>query len=335
MHARYCARPAKTSSADTVGAPVTGRWLLLCGGIGGAKLALGLDRVLPAGALTIIANTGDDFRHLGLAISPDLDTVMYTLADRVNPDTGWGCRDETWHFMAALAELGGETWFRLGDRDLATHVERTRRLAAGEALTAITANFCARFGIASQLLPMCDQPVATRLRTAEGWLEFQDYFVRRRAAPAVSAIEYAGAAHATLSAPVQAALNDPALRGILIAPSNPWLSIGPMLAIPALRAALDETAVPIVAISPLIGGTAVKGPTAKLMAELDLSVDSVGIARHYGALLDGLILDHADAAEAAAVVALGPQAAVTATLMRTVEDKIALARFALKFAQQL
>lgn len=318
-----------------MGAQATARWLLLCGGIGGAKLALGLDRVLPAGTLTIIANTGDDFRHLGLAISPDLDTVMYTLADRVNPDTGWGCRDETWHFMAALAELGGETWFRLGDRDLATHVERTRRLAAGETLTAITADFCARLGIASHLLPMCDQPVATRLRTAEGWLEFQDYFVRRRAAPAVSAIEYAGAARATLSAAAQAALHDPALRGILIAPSNPWLSIGPMLAIPALRAALSAVAVPVVAISPLIGGTAVKGPTAKLMAELGLEVDSIGIARHYGALLDGLILDHADAAECAAVAALGPQAAVTATLMRTMEHKIALARCAIEFAQRL
>lgn len=316
-------------------AQATGRWLLLCGGIGGAKLALGLDRILPAGTLSIIVNTGDDFRHLGLAISPDLDTVMYTLADRVNPDTGWGCRDETWHFMAALAELGGETWFRLGDRDLATHVERTRRLAAGETLTAITASFCARLGIGSHLLPMCDQPVATRLRTAEGWLEFQDYFVRRRAAPAVSAIEYAGAAHATLSAAAQAVLNDPALRGILIAPSNPWLSIAPMLAIPPLRAALDEAAVPVVAISPLIGGAAVKGPTAKLMAELGLDVDSAGIARHYGQLLDGLILDHADAAEASAVAALGPQTAVTATLMRTIADKIALARFALEFAQHL
>lgn len=305
------------------------RWLLLCGGIGGAKLALGLDRELPPGALDVLVNTGDDFRHLGLAISPDLDTVMYTLADLVNPDTGWGRRDESWHFMAALAELGGDTWFRLGDRDLATHIERTRRLAAGEPLSAITADFRTRLGICSRIMPMSDRPVATTLRTAEGSLDFQDYFVRRRAMPVVQAIDYRGAADAPLPPAVPAALRDPRLRAIFIAPSNPWLSIAPMLALPGLRSAVRAAGVPVIAVSPLVGGTAVKGPTAKLMSELGMRVDSAGIARFYQGFIDALVLDHADAKDRKAVEDLGIAAICTATLMRTIGDKTALARFLL------
>ncbi len=312
-----------------------GTWVLLSGGVGGARLALGLDRILPAGSVTIIANTGDDFRHLGLAISPDLDTLLYTLADRVNPETGWGCRDETWNFMAELERLGGETWFRLGDRDLATHVERTRRLAAGETLAAITADFCAALGIGSHIVPMSDRPVATRVRTAEGELAFQEYFVRRRSEPVVTGIAYAGAEQASIPEPARAALADPRLRAILIAPSNPWLSIGPILAVPFYREALAAARVPVVAVSPLVGGRALKGPTAKLMAELGLPTNSASIARHYREVLDGLILDHVDAGETASVEALGVTAAVTATVMRSLEDRLALARFATDFALRL
>lgn len=310
-------------------------WLLLSGGVGGAKLALGLDRILPRGALTIIANTGDDFRHLGLAISPDLDTLMYTLAGIVHPDTGWGCRDETWNFMAALERLGGETWFRLGDRDLATHVERTQRLAAGERLSAVTADFCKRLGIGSRIVPMSDTAVATRVVTSSEVLAFQEYFVRRRARPVATAIEYVGANEATPPEAALAAIGDPRLRGILIAPSNPWLSIDPILAVPAYREALGATAVPVVAVSPLVGGVALKGPTAKLMAELGLPVTSASVARHYREVLNGLVLDRIDAGDMAAVEAEGVTAAVTATVMRSLDDRLSLARFAVSFAARL
>jgi LPPG:FO 2-phospho-L-lactate transferase len=224
-----------------VSAPATatgGHWLLLSGGVGGAKLALGLDRALPAGALGVIANTGDDFRHLGLAISPDLDTLMYTLAGVVNEETGWGLAGETWEFMGALGRLGGETWFRVGDRDLATHVERTRRLAAGETLAEVTGALCARLGIHTRVWPMSDTPVETRVATAAGELCFQHYFVRERATPAVTGFRYVGAEAGAPPPAALAALCDPELRGILIAPSNPWLSIAPILAIPPLGAAL-------------------------------------------------------------------------------------------------
>ena len=310
-------------------------WLLLSGGVGGAKLALGLDRLLPRGALTVIANTGDDFIHLGLAISPDLDTLTYTLADTVNPETGWGCRDETWNFMTALERVGGETWFRLGDRDLALHVERTRRLAAGEPLSQVTQTFCERLGIGSRILPMSDARVETRVVTADGVLEFQDYFVRRRAQPAVTGLRYAGAESARPPAAALNALDDPRLRAIFIAPSNPWLSIDPILAVPALRDALRAARVPVVAVSPIVQGAALKGPTAKIMAELGLPVTSASIARHYREYLDGLILDERDAEEIAAIKEPGLETAMTTTVMRSLEDRISLARFAVDFAARL
>src|SRR5207247_1175442 len=222
--------------------------IALCGGIGGAKLVLGLSRVVPGADLMVVANTGDDFEHLGLAISPDLDTVMYTLASLDDPRRGWGRRDETWTFMAALAALGGETWFALGDGDLATHLERTRRRAAGEALSAITADFCRRLKIATRLVPMTDDTVRTRLRTDMGWLDFQDYFVRRRCAPTVLEVAYDGAARALAHPDVLAALRDPRLLAIVICPSNPFLSIEPILAVGALREAIAGSAAPVVAV---------------------------------------------------------------------------------------
>ncbi len=319
-------------------APATtsdGTWLLLSGGVGGAKFALGLDRVLPRGSLTVIANTGDDFTHLGLAISPDLDTLMYTLAGVVNAESGWGYRGETWAFMEALDGLGAETWFRLGDRDLATHVERSRRLAAGEALSQVTRALCERFRIGSRIVPMSESRVETRVVTASGELPFQHYFVRERSQPAVTAFRYAGADDGVPPAAALQAFSDPRLKGILIAPSNPWLSIEPILAVPTLRTALQHARVPVVAVSPIVGGAAIKGPTAKIMGELGMPIDQASIARHYRGIADGLILDHRDAGEIAAVEALGLTTATTGSVMRTLDDRMALARFAIEFTGRL
>ena len=304
----------------------------LCGGIGGAKLALGLSHVVAGADLMVVANTGDDFEHLGFAISPDLDTIMYTLADLDDPQRGWGRRNETWTFMAALEALGGETWFALGDGDLAIHVERTRRRRAGEALSAITADFCRRLGIAARVVPMTDDVVRTRLRTDEGWLDFQDYFVRRRCAPRVLEVVYDGAATARAHADVLAALGDPRLRAVVICPSNPFLSIEPILAVPDLREAIARAAAPVVAVSPIIGGHAVKGPTAKMMSELGLEVNAVTVARRYQELLDAYVLDRVDAAQAAK---LGLPVTVAHTLMTTLADRENLARHALASADAL
>ena len=311
------------------------RVVALSGGIGGAKLVLGLSRIIATGDLLVVANTGDDFEHLGLAISPDLDTVMYALAGLDDPQRGWGRRDETWTFMAALAALGSETWFQLGDGDLATHVERTRRRAAGETLSAITADFCRRLGIAARLVPMSDDEVRTRLRTVEGWLDFQDYFVRRRCSPAVLELAYAGADTARAHSEALAALADPGLRAVVIAPSNPFLSIEPMLAIPGLRAAIARCAAPVVAVSPIIGGRAVKGPTAKMMAELGLPVSATAVARRYRDLLDAYVLDRADAGAVADTAELGIAVSVAHTLMTTLEEREALARHVLATADAL
>ena len=301
----------------------------LSGGVGGAKLALGLSRILPPGDLTVVANTGDDFEHLGLAISPDLDTLMYVLAGLDDPERGWGRRDETWTFMQALAALGGETWFQLGDGDLATHVERTRRLQAGERLSDITADFCRRLGIATRIIPMSDDRVRTRVRTADGWLDFQDYFVRRRCEPAVLELAYEGAAGAQLHRKVLAALADPQLQAVVICPSNPFISIEPILAVPGVRAAFRVCPAPVVSVSPIIGGRAVKGPTAKMMQELGMEVSAASVARHYGDLIDGYVLDHADAGSTGG---LAVRVALAQTLMRTLADREALAREVLAIA---
>jgi len=303
--------------------------LALSGGIGGAKLALGLYRVLPPGGLTVIANTGDDFEHLGLAISPDIDTLLYTLAGVDNPELGWGRRGETWTFMAAMEALGGETWFKLGDGDLATHIERTRRLAAGESLSQITDDFRRRLGIRARLLPMTDDRVRTRLRAEEGWLDFQDYFVRRGSAPIIREISYVGASEAGANPGFLAALGDESLDMVVICPSNPFLSIDPILCLPGVRETLRKSPAPVVAVSPIIGGKAVKGPTAKLMAELGLPISAAAIARHYADILDVYVADEADADE---VADLGIPVALTRTLMLSLEDRDALARTVLAAA---
>jgi len=298
-----------------------GRIVAISGGVGGAKLSLGLAHLLGE-RLSIIVNTGDDFEHLGLAISPDVDTTLYTLADVVNPETGWGRRDETWTFMRTLATLGGADWFRLGDGDLALHVERTRRLRAGETLTAITADVAKKLGIVARVLPMSDQPVRTLVETPEGTLGFQDYFVRLRCAPVVKALHFASAGAARPSPQVLSALADPDLTGIIICPSNPWLSIDPILAVPGLPDAIRTSGAPVIAVTPIIAGQAVKGPTAKIMGELGLSGDAVTIARHYAGLIDAFVLDRQDAA---LVPRFDLPVHLAQTLMRTLDDRIALA----------
>jgi|SoiMethySBSTD1v2_1073268.scaffolds.fasta_scaffold334486_3 LPPG:FO 2-phospho-L-lactate transferase len=306
-------------------------YVALSGGIGGAKLSLGLARLLGE-RLTVIVNTGDDFEHLGLVISPDVDTTLYTLAGVANPETGWGRRDETWSFMEAVAQIGGPTWFRLGDRDLATHVERTRRLRTGETPTAVTAHLAARLGVAARVLPMSDEPVRTVVDTDAGTLAFQDYFVRERCRPAVRRIRYDGTGTARLTAQVEAALSAPTLAGVIICPSNPWLSVDPILAVPGMHQAIRTSGAPVIAVSPIIGGKAVKGPTAKIMAELGLATDVATIASHYGDLLDALVVDVADRALAGAMPV---PADVANTLMQSTDDKICLARHCLSLCERL
>ena len=306
--------------------------LAICGGVGGAKLALGLYRILAPNDLLLCVNTGDDFEHLGLHVSPDLDTVMYTLADLSNVETGWGRRGETWTFMGALEALGGETWFRLGDGDLATHVERTRRLRNGETLTAVTADFARRLSIQAELLPMSDDPARTMVETAEGIMPFQHYFVARRCEPPVRRIFFEGAERAVPHPRIMAALRSRDLASIVICPSNPFLSVDPMLALPGLRQALAECAAPVVTVSPLIGGQAVKGPTAKIMAELGMPQTQASIVRHYDGLIDGIMIDGADDAEAAS---LPVATRTTRILMNSLDDRERLAREVLEFGARL
>jgi LPPG:FO 2-phospho-L-lactate transferase len=310
---------------------VDGPVLALSGGVGGAKLALGLYRSLPLNTLTVVANTGDDFEHLGLTICPDLDTLLYTLSGEANPELGWGRRDETWTFMAALEKLGGESWFRLGDGDLATHVERARRLTAGESLSAIMDDFRQRLGIAARLLPASDDKVRTRLDTDRSWLDFQDYFVRLRCEPIVRRIEFAGSEAARPHPGFLAALADPKLRAVIVCPSNPFISIDPILAVPGVRQALCECRAPVVAVSPIIGGKAVKGPTAKMMEELGLPVDAASVARHYRDFLDIYIADETDRE---AIASLDMPVELAPTLMVTLEDRETLAHAVLTAADR-
>ena len=306
--------------------------IALSGGVGGAKLALGLARVMPPEDLLVVVNTGDDFEHLGLSISPDIDTVTYTLAGVANREVGWGRHDDTWSFMDTMETLGGDTWFRLGDRDVALHVERTRRLRDGETLSAVTSDFCRRLGIRSRVVPMSDDPVRTRLRTEEGWLDFQEYFVRRRCEPVVLELLFQGAGAARPHPEFIAALSDPSLQAIVICPSNPFISVEPILAIPGVRQAMIDSPVPIIAVSPIIAGQAVKGPTAKMMTELGLDPTAGTVAHRYHDLLDGYVIDNADMAE---VVSIDARVTLAQTLMRTMEDRESLARTVLDAAAVL
>lgn len=275
-----------------------GHVVALCGGVGGARLAHGLAQRLAPGDLTVIVNTGDDFEHLGLSISPDLDTVLYTLAGVANREQGWGRAGETLAVMDELKALGGPDWFLLGDKDIALHLIRTAALRAGETLSAVMARLSTALGVGPALLPMSDQPVRTLVETAEGTLAFQDYFVGCRCAPVVQAIRFDGAEDAQPAPAAVAALQRPDLAAIILCPSNPWLSMDPILAVPGMRDLVRGAGVPVLAVSPLIGGQAVKGPTAKIMAELGLACTNEAIAAHYAGLIDHLVIDVGDACTA-------------------------------------
>ncbi len=305
-------------------------YLAITGGVGGAKLALGLSHILGPGQVAFAANTGDDFEHLGFAISPDIDTLTYTLADLANKTEGWGRTDETWDFMEALQQLGGETWFKLGDRDLALHALRTELLKRGQTLTEVTRTISERFGVAHSILPMSDDAVRTTVLTADGPLAFQHYFVRDRCRPAVRGFEFRGAAEARLNPLITRLLPD--LKGIIICPSNPFVSIDPLLSIGDTRNVLRTLGVPIVAISPIVAGTAIKGPTAKMMRELDIPLSAAKVSEHYGDLIDGFVLDQADRDLQGT---LDVPTIVSQTVMVTLQDRIDLAGTALEFIDSL
>ncbi|WGM47532.1 Phosphoenolpyruvate transferase [Brevundimonas sp. NIBR10] len=309
---------------------MSGRTLVLTGGVGGAKLVLGLQQVVEPSSITAIVNTGDDFRHLGLWVSPDIDTLLYTLSGQANAAQGWGREGETWAFMEALRRLGGEDWFALGDGDLALHVLRSARLATGDTLTTITADFASAWGIGARILPMSDQPVSTHLDTDEGDLAFQTYFVEKRCLPVVRRIDFQGAAAARPGPDVISTILAEDVRAILIAPSNPYLSIDPILAVPGIRDALHSARAPVVVVSPVVGGNAVKGPTAKLMRELGSAVSPEAVLAHYGDVVDAMLVDERDA-----VLDLGVPYDVCDTLMHTLADRARVARAALALADRL
>ncbi|MCQ3937766.1 MAG: 2-phospho-L-lactate transferase [Chloroflexi bacterium] len=303
------------------------RLVALAGGVGGAKLAHGLAQVLPPEDLTVIVNTGDDFEHLGLYICPDLDTVCYTLAGLANPETGWGRAGETWNAIANIERLGGPAWFRLGDQDLATHLERTRRLKEGQTLSQITGDFCKAWGISQKVLPMSDSPVRTMVDTDEGELAFQEYFVHRRCEPKVKGFRFDGVEAAEPAPGVREALES--AEAVVICPSNPWVSIDPILKVVKT---IDK---PVVAVSPIIAGQTVKGPAAKMYAELGIEPSALAVARHYHTVLTGFVLDNADSAIESEIKNLGIRTLVTDTLMNREQDRVQLANEVLRLIGSL
>lgn len=300
----------------------------LAGGVGGAKLADGLAQIVPPENLTIIVNTGDDFEHLGLTICPDLDTVMYTLGGAANVETGWGRAGESWRTMDAVGRLGGPDWFGLGDLDLATHLVRTQMLKSGESLTAVTRHLCRHFNIRPAILPMSDQPAPTLIETDEGTLPFQVWFVKKRWQPPVKRVILPDDVRATPS--VLHALENADL--VLIAPSNPFVSVEPILNVYPIRAMLEDLPQAVVAVTPIIGGQAVKGPAAKMMQEMNLPATARAVAEYYGDLIDGFVYDQQDAGslDGLDVAQLGADA-----LMRSPADRARLAQDVLTFAVQL
>lgn len=297
-------------------------YLALSGGVGGAKLALGLSTVLPADALTVAVNVGDDFEHLGLTICPDIDTVLYTLAGIVHPQQGWGRDNEAWGVLEELKRLGGDSWFLLGDRDIALHLLRLKLLHQGLSLSEVTARLAQQLGVNSSIVPVTDTPIRTVVETDQGQLAFQDYFVRLRCAPKLHSLEFQGASAATLSPVVRAALHRKDLAGVILCPSNPYLSIAPMLAVTELRETLRALKVPVIAVSPIVAGDAIKGPTAKIMLELGVQPTAAVVADLYADFIDAVLVDTADAQ----LAATDKRFVVTPTVMKTTEQKTALAR---------
>jgi LPPG:FO 2-phospho-L-lactate transferase len=299
----------------------------LAGGVGGSKLVHGLAQILAPEDLTIIVNTADDFRHFGLRICPDLDTVCYTLSGQVNAKTGWGRADDTWQAMRALEEIGGPTWFRLGDLDLATHLERTRRIEGGASLSEVVAAFCKSWGVLPCVLPMTDQSVSTIVHTDEGELEFQDYFVRRGCTPQVKRFEFRGVQSAKPAPGVIEALRES--DAIIVCPSNPWVSIAPILAIPGILQAINPDKA--VAISPIVAGSALRGPAAKMYSEMGIRPSAVAVAFHYREFVQRVVIDERDRALASEIEALGQLVRVVNTIMDSVGARRRLASDVLDF----
>ena len=298
--------------------------LAIAGGVGGAKLVVGLARVLPPERLKVVVNTGDDELFHGLHVSPDLDSVTYALAGLTNPDTGWGVAGESFRTLGALGRLGAETWFGLGDLDLATHIRRTDLLRQGSTLSEVTAAITRHLGIAHPVVPMSDEPVRTIALTDEGELAFQEYFVHRACEPRITGVRFDGVDDAKPSPAFAQALRG--ADAIVFCPSNPLVSIGPVLAVPGVYEAIASFTGPRIAISPIVGGQALKGPAAKMMAELGQEVSSAGVARGYVGVVDTMVIDEMDRDEATSVEACGMRAMVTNTIMRSDDDKERLAR---------
>jgi len=303
----------------------------LAGGVGGAKLADGLAQILPPEDLTIIVNTGDDFEHLGLKICPDLDTVCYTLAGLANAQTGWGRMGETFETLENVHKLGGPSWFNLGDRDLGTHLERTRRLREGQTLSQITRDFCSAWGIGPVVLPMSDDSIPTIVLSDEGELPFQEYFVHRRCEPRVSGFRFEGAEAASPAPGVIQTIRKADL--IVICPSNPWVSIGPILAVSSLKSELESR--PVIAVSPIIGGQAVKGPVVKMYAELGIEPSALAVAEHYREFLSGFVFDRVDRELESQIQQLNVLTLYTETLMASPAQRKRLAQDVLKFGKLL
>lgn len=313
------------------------RVVALSGGVGGAKLSQGLAEEVRSQDLTVIVNTGDDSYHYGLFVTPDIDTQLYTLSGRADLVRGWGRKDETWHAMNALRELGEDVWFNLGDRDLGTNLLRTMRLARGDRLTDITVDFARAFGLDMAILPMCDTPVSTQLKCVDGDYDFHDWFVAAQAAPIVEEVVFRDAEKARMTPEVEQALTDPDLAAVIVCPSNPYLSIAPMLAVPGLRQALIDCAAPVIGVTPVVGGKAIKGPTASMMENFGLPVSASSAAALHADMFDGYILDERDAHQADEFARIGRGLPVTAadTMMVDLEAKRRLARAALEFADTL
>jgi LPPG:FO 2-phospho-L-lactate transferase len=306
-------------------------YLALCGGVGGAKLADGLARLLPPGALRLAVNVGDDFEHLSLGVSPDLDTVLYTLAGVAHPGQGWGREAESFGVFEELRRLGADDWFLLGDKDIALHLLRRTLIEAGATLTQATAELARRLGVSVPILPVTDDRLRTMVETDEGVLNFQTYFVRRRCEPVVRGLSFDGAETARLSEAVAAALDDRRLAGVILCPSNPYLSIGPMLAVPGLRDRLRRLRVPRIAVSPIVGGQALKGPAAKMMRELGQDPSPHAVADLYADIVDRVLVDTEDAG----LVAGDASFAVAGTVMRSTEDRVALAQVCVDLVAEL
>jgi LPPG:FO 2-phospho-L-lactate transferase len=307
--------------------------VVLAGGVGGARMAHGLQQILPPGQLTAVVNTADDFTLYGLHISPDLDTVMYTLGGIADPVNGWGVAGDTRHTLDGIARYGRDPWFLLGDQDFATHILRTERLRQGASLTEVTGELASALGIPTPILPMTDHPIATRILSPGGWLDFQDYFVGRRQVDDVLDVRFVGIEQAEANPAAMQAVAD--AEAIVVAPSNPIVSIGPILQTPGMREALTRTVAPVIAVSPIIGGQALKGPAANMLRTLGHEVSALGVARIYGNLIDGLVIDNADAGLAPEIEALGTRVLATNAIMGDAADRARFAEEVLGFARSI